>query len=102
MIHQGRSISHTFTDRSNLSHVFATPIPVIVNNHYIVFSIKPDCSYIAIFTQLNRTVFVSDTEGQNYTLTNFTEMFNVLPRGLKYNMKTDKFYSDFVTGMIRT
>jgi hypothetical protein len=48
MIHQGRSISHTFTYRSNLSHVFATPIPVIVNNHYIVFSIKPDCSYIAI------------------------------------------------------
>ena len=75
---------------------------MIVNNHYIVFSIKADSSCIAIFTQLNRTFFVSDTEGQNYTLTNFTEMFNVLPRGLNYNMKTDQFYSDFVTGMIRT
>jgi len=48
---------------------------------------------------MNRTVFVSDTEGQNYTLSKFTEMFNVLPKGLNYNIKTDKFYSDFVTGL---
>jgi len=97
----GYALNHILSPIVGKVKVFVTPIPVIVNNHYIVFSIKPDCSYIAIFIQLNRTVFASDTEGQIYTLTNFTEMFNVIPRGLNYNMKTDKFYSDFVTGMIR-
>jgi len=29
-------------------------------------------------------------------------MFNVIPKGLNYNMKTDKFYPDCVTGMIKT
>jgi hypothetical protein len=98
----GYALNHILSPIVVKVKAFVTHIPNIVNNHYIVFSIKPDCPYIAIFTQLNRTVFVSDTEGHNYTLNNFTEMFNVLPRGLNYNIKTDKFYSDFVTGMIRT
>ena len=93
-LHQTRSKSHTFTDSCNF-----TPFPMIVNNNYIVISIKPNCTCIFLLVKINKTIFVSDTEGQNYTLTNFTEMFNVLPKGLNYNIKTDMFYSDFVTGI---
>ena len=72
---------------------------MIVNNNYIVISIKPNCTCIFLLVKINKIIFVSDTEGQNYTLSNFTEMFNVLPKGLNYNIKSDMFDSGFVTGI---